>query len=177
MPNMINLSSYIFSAMVAWVPIKNHIYENSDETEERYHLISETITDTVNKFDTNHIFPDNENGKVKTALLMASIASYESHFHRAVYRCKKGSPGKISWGIFQVQGPKFEVCGNKEAGAAIALKIIDDSFSKCKRYNLSDKLSYYTDGSCHHNWSRSKIRVNRAMVYFNNHRPEKEESI
>ncbi len=162
------LGSYLLAAMMTWVPIKNHIYEKPEETLERYEKIAETVSEAVSSTNTSSIF-SGEDSKIKTALLMLSLASFESHYHRSIYECKKGSPKKVSWGIFQVSGPKLEICANKEVGAKIALGIIDSSFKKCKVLDISDRMSYYTDGSCHRNWARSKVRVNRALNYYRSH--------
>lgn len=163
--NVLELSSYIFSAMVSWVPLTDHSFlnESVETTAARYHSIANTIAEV--SISEPPLFAGAD-AEVKTALILGSIASSESFFRADVDSCKKGGDNGLAWGDWQTHAPKKLVCSSRVAAAKIALQMIRNSFNVCKNYKLVDQLSVYTDGSCKADWWRSRYKMNRAINYL-----------
>ena len=107
---------------------------------------------------------------------MAAIASYESSFKKDVDSCKESGDHGRAWGIWQTHSNKSKTCSDRKVAISIALNMIDRSFRFCKKQNLSDKLSIYTDGSCKDNWYRSRSRIDRALSWHKKHKTELNEA-
>ena len=162
---MTPLAAYLFPFLVASVPLADHsYYENIETTRDRYESIAETIAWVSIEAP---VFEDDESG-VRTGALLASIATYEGSLKAEIDTCAKG--GDIdkngvahAWTLWQVHAEKEKACASRVAGATIAREMIRISFKTCKSRAMLDRLSIYTDGSCHSNWKRSRHRMGRAM--------------
>jgi hypothetical protein len=74
------LASYLLAAMTSWMPMKNHLQsEAPDVTEARYEQIAADVAQIATDSDEEPLF-QGEDGRVKTALLLLSVAFYESNF-------------------------------------------------------------------------------------------------
>jgi hypothetical protein len=166
------LSNYIFAAMVSWVPVSDHAYyEKQEETIARYHDIANTIAEVALDPTREPMFAGDDD-EIKTALLLASIASSESFFRKSVDDCKVSGDNNLAWGLWQTHASKKLVCSNRKAAAIVALDMAKDSLNSCKSFPLLDRMSVYTDGSCHVNWNRSRQKMGRAIEYFKNNKLE-----
>jgi len=147
--------------MVSWVPIASHVMEKKDITIERYHSIADTIAKA--SMEEPPLFKGKD-AEVRTALVLASIASSESFFIANIDNCKiSGDKGK-AWGLWQTHAPKAKVCESREAAIKIAIDMVRTSFTQCASYNLLDRLSIYTDGECHRDWKRSNLKCREQLI-------------
>lgn len=164
--------NYVLAAMIAWYPISNHtFYEKVEITTARYLSIATTIAQASIDPKREPLFagPD---GRVKEALLLASVAASESGFRDDVDTCKRNGDGGLAFTLWQLHAKKDVVCANREAGAGVALDIMRTSFTMCKSFELVDRMSGYTDGTCHANWQRSRYKMVRAINWYAAHKPE-----
>jgi hypothetical protein len=166
------LVSYIFAAMIYWVPMTDHAYyEKPEVTQARYTEIATTIAEVALDPNTVPLF-EGDDGRVKTALLLASVASSEGFFRKDVDSCKVGGDNGLAWGLWQTHANKKKVCSDRKVAATIALDMMRNSLQSCKSFNLMDRMSVYTDGSCHANWQRSRFKMGRAITWYSKHKPE-----
>jgi hypothetical protein len=169
MPTLEALTAYLLSAMTSWVPVDQHrYYETAAETEDRYRAIAQDIALVALDPEEAPLFAGDE-GRAKTALLLASVASFESTFNGKVDDCRVSGDGGRAHGLWQTHAPKAQVCADRLAAARIALRMVRDSFTQCRAQSLPDKLSHFTDGFCKHDWGRSRLRVERATKYWSAH--------
>lgn len=172
---MNTLVSYILAAMMSWVPTTDHAFtgEKPEVTLARYTDIATTIAEVA--MDPNNIpLFDGDSGRIQTALLLASVASSEGFFRKDVDTCKIGGDNGLAWGLWQTHANKKMVCSDRKVAAVIALNMMRNSFVTCKTYPLMDRMSVYTDGSCHANWGRSRFKMSRAVSWYSKHKPEPE---
>lgn len=166
-----NLFAIILSAMTLWFPPQKHAtrHEKLDETEERYRSIASDIEAEVLADPKGSPFPavgvpDPE--RVRYALLMASIALYESGYAKDVDTCAKGGDGNKAWGLWQVHVPKERACSSRRAGLRIAARFVHLSFSRCSNAEtVGDRLALYATGACVQQQRESRTRVNTALKF------------
>jgi hypothetical protein len=162
MIKVIMLASYLLTAMVSWVPLKEHsYYEKEDSTLLRYCEIALAMATVALDESRTPVF-SGDDGKVKTALLLASIASTETGYEKNAVTCKRNGDNGIAFGPWQTHTSKAQTCNNLSDAAGFALNFVERSFNWCTslnpRINPLDKLSGYTDGRCRESWqSRQKI--------------------
>jgi hypothetical protein len=108
------LSSYLLAAMTAWMPMKNHARSEAPEvTEARYQQIAEDVALIALDPDEAPLF-QGEDGRVKTALLLLSVALHESGFRGDVdagrckpYECDHGKAFSM-WQLHPEDGLIFD---------------------------------------------------------------------
>lgn len=173
------LATYIFSAMISWVPISNHTFtgESVEDITARYELIAETVEKAA--LDPNREpLIEGEDGRIKTALLLASVASFESQFGRDVVSCRRIGDNGVAYGPWQThiynRAQARKACTDLSVMISIAYDMMKSSFDHCQRVELADKLTIYTSGGycTHERGEASRFRINRAMFYFNKHQRE-----
>lgn len=186
---------YVFNAMKEWVPPISQCYWDPDKTkyqkciddvEEHHSLVAQTIVDVVT--DPSVTLPiAGNNNKVKSALLMASIAKDESHYSKKVDECVvKGDHG-ASIGLWQtlvLDWPtRSAICKDRNFALRYAIKVVNTSFDICKGHPFQDKLTTYACGFCseptaseekkHKAWTfgqqDSRRKTNRAIDYLKVH--------
>ena len=167
------LVSYILAAMIYWVPMTDHAYtgEKPEVTLARYNEIATTIIEVAMDPNRQPLF-EGDDGRIKTALLLASVASSEGFFRKDVDSCKVGGDNGLAWGLWQTHASKKKVCSSRTEAAIIALDMMRASFASCKSVPLLDRMSGYTDGQCHANWQRSRFKMSRAISWYSKHKPE-----
>jgi hypothetical protein len=170
------LSAYIVTAMVAWMPLKAHSYrEGEEEARARYEAIAHDIATVALDEAETPLFAG-EDGRTQTALLVASIASFESHFRADVDLGQKRGDNGISWCVMQVQvhGKTTEgwtgkdLIDDRTKCIRAGLHLIQYSFNWCKSQPLRHKLSGYTMGTCGAD-PASETRVGRAVKWMKEH--------
>jgi hypothetical protein len=169
------LASYLLSAMVAWMPPKVHHREGEAAALQRYEAIANDIAKVALDETEQPLFAG-EDGRTQTALLVASIASFESHFRADVDEGKARGDNGVSWCLMQVQvhgktaegwtGP--ELVNDRTKCLKAGLHLIRESFSMCKHLPLRHKLSGYTVGTCGSD-SASEWRIGRAVKWMKEH--------
>jgi hypothetical protein len=169
MSELERLAAYLLSAMNSWVPPAQHAYyETPDDTAGRYASIAGDIAEVALDPAEEPVFAGDD-GRYKTALLLASIASYESSFRARVDDCRVAGDNGRAHGLWQTHAPKDAVCTDRRQAARIALEMVRASFAECRALDFADRLSLYTDGACKHDWNRSRYRVWRAVRWWTHH--------
>jgi hypothetical protein len=74
------LTTYLLSAMLAWMPPRNQVHRETEEAAlARYQTIAEDVATVCLDPDETPLF-EGENARVKTALVLLSVAFWESAF-------------------------------------------------------------------------------------------------
>lgn len=171
MIKIITLAFYLFNAMTSWVPESQHsYYEKEAVTDARYMDIALAIAEVALDPNQEPLF-DGDEGRVQTALVLASIASHESKFVSNIVNCQKSGDHGLAWGAFQTHSNKARTCASLVDATTIALAMARNSLNHCQTMALPDRLSIYTNGQCRSS-SASRARVNRALYYFAKNKPE-----
>lgn len=80
---MNSLISFIMGLMVSVYPFENSTQETVEEAQDRYQSIAQDLVDVVYDSNEDPLF-SGEYGRLKTAMTLLSIASFESGFRRDV---------------------------------------------------------------------------------------------
>jgi hypothetical protein len=169
MIKVIVLASYLLSAMTNWVPKSQHAYyEKQEITDARYMDIATAIAEVSLDPDQDPLF-GGDDGRIKTALVMASVASHESFFNDRVVHCLKAGDHGLAWGSWQTHSGKTRTCRDLKTAATIALGMMRHSIEHCKGRPLADRLSLYTNGQCIASYA-SQVRMNRAIKWYTAHK-------
>ncbi len=161
------VTTWLVGAMIAWVP------PTHDADRVRYESIARDLAAVA--FDANE--PSafaGDDGRAKTALLMASIASFESGYRADVDDGRVTGDHGRSFCLMQVQvvGTTSEgwtghdLTSDRKKCFRAALKRIRISFDWCKAHAIEDRLAGYTSGLCRDNESLSRNRFWRARAYW-----------
>lgn len=152
-----NLAAVVLAAMYAWVPVREHAqFERKEVTVARYESIARDIAATVEENDGPRV-----GSAQREALILASVASYESHFAARVDDCRVSGR---SWTIFQISSHRGLACRDRKVAARIALYRIRESFAMCASLPIDDRLAFYATGKIEHTWF-SRSRVRRALRF------------
>jgi len=181
---MNTLVTYLLAAMMAWSPLAEHeYYESREETFARYVAIAQTVAKVALDPAEPPLFggPD---GRTETALFMTSVAFYESGGFRrdvelGIGKHGRGDSGR-SWCLMQVNvgsgttaerwtGP--DLVNDREKCFRAGLHRMRESFTHCKGQTFIDRLSGYTDGRCKDGADAAHRRTNRAVQFWESHRP------
>jgi hypothetical protein len=177
------LVTYLFAAMVAFVPLSQHAYyEKTADTEARYAAIAADVAELALDETEAPVFKG-ELGRVKTALLMTSIASYESHFDARTdrgisVRAGDNDNGKAV-GLWQTHlyppllpegWTRAELAADRKKAARYALRMVRESFRICSRHPVAELLGWYAVGGngCSSS-AKAESRVQRAMRWLEGH--------
>ncbi len=180
------LAAYLLTAMISWMPTKVHHREGEATALARYEAIATDIAKVALDESEVPLFAG-EDGRTQTALLVASIASFESHFRADVDEGRARGDKGISICIMQIQvhGKTLEGWSAKDLiddrGKCVAagLHLIRESFSMCKHMSLRHRLAGYTSGRCEED-PASESRVGRAVKWMKEHPtpvPDKHERV
>jgi len=169
---MINiaLKSYLVAFMVAQYPVANHRYLGvTDEyTRARYEAIAADIADVALDPDEPPIFRDEKSspydGRVKTALLMTSIARFESGGYREdVDTFKKLGDSGAARCLLQLHLWEGEVVNDRPSCLRAGLRHIRESYKSCH------SLSGYTVGRCIDHEPEAERRTRMAENWLKKH--------
>ena len=81
---MESLVAYLVAAMIGWVPLHVHApTESVDDARDRYESIARDVVSVAFDESESPLFSGPE-GRTQTALLMLSVASYESGYREKV---------------------------------------------------------------------------------------------
>lgn len=158
------LSKLVLTAMLTWVPAVAHKHSEAPEAAtSRYEEIAKDIADVVQQDG-----PVEGLGEAKTALLMASIAYFESAYSKDVDTCKRrGDNGQAVtlWQLHQVNAER--ACKERAYAAHVALVRVKQSFAMCAKAPVLDRLSVYASGrsGCVYALRESQHRVGRALSF------------
>jgi hypothetical protein len=163
--------------MLSWVPPSAHApHEDEVAALARYRRIATDIVAVA--FDPREapLF-DGPDGRVKTAVVLAAIASMESGLARRIDDGSVRGDHGVAWGLFQVHcfGKVAEgwscrdLVDDREKGVRVALRMARQSFAACRGLELLDRLSVYTTGQCYSGQHESRARLERAMGWMKLH--------
>ena len=161
------MAAWLLKAMIAWVPAQ------APADVALYDSIANDFASVALDAAEQPVFPG-ELGRARTALLMASIASWESGYHAGVDDGRITGDGGSSYCIMQVRviGKTAEgwtgrdLTSDRQKCLRVALRHIRESFRWCHRSALEDRLAGYTVGSCRENERLSRTRVSRAERFW-----------
>jgi hypothetical protein len=176
--DMESLVTYLVAAMTAWVPV--HAQPDSpEETASRYASIARDVVTVAFDEAEEPLFPGAD-GRAQTALLMLSIASFESAYRKTVDQgIRRGDHGR-SFCLMQIRvgdGTTREgwtgrqLVTDRRMCFRTALHILHGSFNVCHRLPIEDRMSAYATGRCIENADISRSRVGRARSWWTTHTP------
>lgn len=173
---MLQLTPYLIAAMSAWVPPSANA-EPRDETLARYESIaSDAITVAFDESETP-IF-GGPSGRAQTALFMISVASFESSFRKAVDDGTRRGDHNRSVCLMQIRVGAGTTTDGWTADDLIAdrtkcfragLHYLRGSFNVCHNLPVLSRMSAYATGRCIDGEDNSKLRVGRALDWWNAH--------
>jgi hypothetical protein len=175
MPDVV---SYLVAAMTAWVPVHAHA-EPKEDTVARYDAIAHDAIQVAFDESEAPLF-GGPTGRTQTALLMLAIASLESSYQKAVDDgTKVGDHGK-SYCLMQIRvGPGltadgwsgWDLVNDRTKCFRAGLHILRGSFQACRNLELRDRMSAYATGRCTPGEEKSRLRVGRALAWWDTHEP------
>ena len=177
---MESLVAYLVAAMVAWVPPHAHApVESSAEVQARYRSIANDLALVVMDGGETPLFAGND-ARAQTALLMLSVASFESSFRKSVDDGFGRGDGGRSYCLMQIRVGRGvtregwsgrQLIDDRKLCFRAALHLLHSSFGICHSFPLEDRLSAYAAGHCFADSAVSRSRVSRARTWWNTHHP------
>jgi len=177
---MESLVSYLVAAMIAWVPLHAHApLESPEDTLARYESIARDLATVALDDDEEPLFAGDD-GRVQTALLMASVASYESSYGKTVDDgTRRGDHGhsyclmqiRVGGGVTREGWSGSDLVRDRTLCFRAGLHILHSSFGACHRLPVEDRMSAYATGHCFENARVSRSRIGRARAWFAAHAP------
>lgn len=173
---MIDLPSYLVAAMTAWVPLYAHA-EPKEETLARYDAIAHDAATVAMDEAEEPIFPG-PTGRAQTALLMLSVASYESSFKKSVDEGTRTGDHGRSFCLMQIRvgdgqtadgWSSADIIADRTKCFRAALHYLRGSFNACRKLPMSDRMSAYATGRCVEGEEKSRERVGRAQAWWDTH--------
>jgi hypothetical protein len=177
---MESIVSYLLAAMIAWVPLQAHApVESTDDVRSRYESIARDAVSVA--FDESEApLLDGEDGRLRTALLMLSVASYESFYQKMVDEgLRRGDNGRsvclmqirVGEGKTREGWRRADLLRDRTLCFRAGLHILHASFDMCRRLPVADRMSAYATGHCFANAQVSRSRVARARAWWTSHAP------
>jgi len=177
---MDSLVTYLVTAMLSWVPLHAHApYESPADTRDRYDSIARDVASVVMDGGEEPLF-GGTSGRTETALLMLSVASFESSFRKSVDDGIGRGDNGHSYCLMQIHvgtgttpegwsGP--ELVEDRKRCFRSALHMLRGSFGACHNLSMEDRLSAYATGRCIANVHVSRSRIGRARSFWESHAP------
>jgi hypothetical protein len=171
------LVSYLVTAMLSWVPLHAQTAETKDEAMARYESIAQDAAAVAYDDQEAPLFWGPQ-GRTMTALLMLSVASFESSYRKAVDDgTGLGDHGhsfclmqiRVGSGVTREGWTGQDLVTERGRCFRSALHILRGSFSVCHKLPEEDRMSAYATGHCFENAAVSRTRISRARNYFYNH--------
>jgi hypothetical protein len=180
---MDSLVSYLVAAMLAWVPAYSHApSESPQHVVERYESIVRDLATVVLDDNESPLFTGAD-GRTETALLMLSVASFESSFSKRVDEGVRRGDRGLSYCLMQIHVGNGltregwtgqQLIEDRKLCFRAALHILQKSFSVCRGLDVDDRLSAYASGHCYPEARISRSRVGRARAWWESHAPPPE---
>ncbi len=176
---METLVTYLVAAMVAWIPLyAQHAEESPEQAHARYESIARDVAAVALDENETPLFGSGAASRAETALLMLSVASFESSYRKSVDDGIGRGDGGRSYCLMQVSvGDGFtregwsgrELIADRTRCFRAALHVLQRSFGMCHSYPLEDRLSAYATGRCMLDVRVSRSRVERAKQWWSIH--------
>lgn len=168
-----HLTNYILGAMVSFAPPSIHAYEHEtiDHAEARYYdIASDIATVMIEDDEPFEVFADEQHdvGIAHSALLLASIASFESGGFRAdIDRGHKRGDSGHSVCILQIWVRDGEQVRDRSDCVRLGIARVRESLEACRSNAIDTKLSVYASGSCSKGVSEARHRWARMEQFWN----------
>lgn len=172
------LAAWLFSAMTAWVPIARTGTETAEQATKRYEVLAHSIA--THALMSDPLF-DGDGGHERTALLEASIASFESSFDSRIAVGLSVIPGDNDGGkavgYFQLHPnrgyfpySRAELAASVDRQVEAASIMIHESWRVCEKQPIPFKLGWYASGGngCARS-TKGEARVKRAEKWWAEH--------
>jgi hypothetical protein len=179
---MDSLVAYLVAAMIGWVPLHVHApAESIDDARARYESIARDAIAVAFDESESPLFSGPE-GRTQTALLMLSVASYESGYRVKVDDGRGlGDHGhsyclmqvRVGTGVTREGWTGHDLVSNRQLCFRAGLHIARSSFGACHALAVDDRLSAYASGHCFADAAVSRTRVGRARTWREGHAPPK----
>jgi len=175
---MESLVTYLLAAMFAWVPAyAQPKSELPADVQARYESIARDLSSVVLDESERPLF-DGPDARTKTAMLMLSIASFESAFRKTVDNGELRGDHGHSYCLMQMRvgsgatpegwtGP--QLVEDRKLCFKAALHLLRKSFAICHSYPVEDRIAVYATGHCMLEASISRSRVGRARRWWEGH--------
>jgi hypothetical protein len=180
---MESLVSYLVTAMMAWVPPHAHApLESHDRVLQRYESIARDAAVVALDEKELPLF-EGADGRTETAILMLSVASFESSFNKGVDDGHQRGDHGSSYCLMQIRvglGSTREgwsgrqLIDDRKLCFRAALHILQASFTACRHLLVADRLSAYASGRCYPSAAVSRSRLGRARTWWEAHAPPRE---
>jgi hypothetical protein len=177
---MESLVTYLVAAMVAWVPLHAHApLESPADAHARYESIAHDVAAVALEQSEAPLF-DGPDGRAQTAVLMLSVASFESSFRKAVDDGQgRGDRGRsyclmqihVGDGVTREGWSGHQLVEDRTLCFRAALHILRSSFGACRALPVDDRLSAYASGRCFAEATISRSRIGRARRWWQSHAP------
>ena len=161
--------TWLVAAMFAWAPAK-------EADRGRYTEIASDLAAVVYDPAEQPLFKGDD-GRARTALLLASIAAHESTFRVDVENGHARGDGGTSWCFMQLHigsGKTVEgwtgadVTNDRQLCFRAGLHIARESFRMCNGLPANEMLSAYASGQCGRS-VESRAMTSRAVAYSQHH--------
>jgi hypothetical protein len=179
---MDSIVAYLVAAMIGWVPLHAHLpSESVDDARARYESIARDVVSVAFDESESPLFSGAE-GRTQTALLMLSVASYESGYRKVVDDGRRLGDHSHSYCLMQVRvgtgvtregWSGHDLVTDRTLCFRAALHILRSSFGACHALAVDDRLSAYATGHCFADAQISRSRVGRARAWREAHIPPK----
>jgi hypothetical protein len=162
------------------VPLHHHLpSEQPDDVHARYESIARDLVTVAADEEEAPLF-NGPDARVQTAVLMLSVASFESSFRKSVDDGRGLGDRGLSYCLMQIHvgggltregwtGP--QLVKDRKLCFRAALHILRASFGACHSLPLEDRLSAYASGHCFAEAAISRSRVGRARAWWRAHAP------
>jgi len=143
----------------------------------RYESIARDVA-TVALDEREESLFDGEDGRAETAVLMLSVASYESSFSKRVDDgIRRGDHGysyclmqiRVGLGATREGWSGRQLIEDRKLCFRAALHILQASFTACRNLPIDDRLSAYASGHCFPDAEISRSRLGRARAWWESH--------
>lgn len=172
MPSAAAVAAYLYAAMRVWSPPAAHDYTGASrvDTEAHYQAIAWDLARVALDPGEAPLFGD-ELGRVKTALLMLAIVSYESGGFRADVDTEAHATGDggRAWCLAQLHDGYAKGLTDRASCFRAELRALHDSWKLCPEGPTSDHLTGYTVGHCDPGEPQAVRRSDRAARWWTAH--------
>jgi hypothetical protein len=153
--------------MLSWAPLTEHAFvEARAVTEARYAAIADDIASVA--LAEPPLFAGDD-GRARTAVLLAAIASVESGgFRGDVAFCRRPGDRGHAWGLYQSHTARERVCSSVREATRVALEQVRESINACLPLD-APALAAYASGSCRKGHSAARSRWDRAAAWMRAH--------
>ena len=159
------LTTYILAFMLARAPVESHRFTGATDaqTTARYAGIAADIADVSMDPEEPPVF-SGDDGRVKTAMLLASITLFESGGYRAdVDELRHRGDGGQAVCLAQIHPWKGERIVDRPSCLRAALRHLRSSFASCH------SMSGYTVGRCEEHEPKAELRIRTAIRWLDHH--------